>query len=293
MSKKNRNNIIKTPPEFGINTKLFLLLGNPVSHSFSPRLHNTGFQALGLNMIYLALTIEPNQLANAVKGIRALNIGGANITIPFKESIIPFLDDLEPIAKKIGAVNTLVNVKDTFVGYNTDVTGFLETLQAHQFNLEEKRVLLLGAGGAARAIAWALIERIDSLIIANRTSRRAIDLQNSLVESGNVLWTPWSKVVEACKKSDLIVNSTSVGLANNPSFNFLSKLSPPKSALIFDLVYSKEETPLVRYMCKKGIKAIDGKEMLVRQALAAFELWIGQKPSKKLFFSALSEYNST
>ncbi|MFX1511926.1 MAG: shikimate dehydrogenase [Promethearchaeota archaeon] len=286
---KDRNSNILLPSDFGMTTKLFLLLGNPVSHSLSPRLHNIGFQTFGLNMIYLAVKIESNQLSSAVKSIRTLNIAGANITIPFKVQIIPYLDRIDPTARKVRAVNTIVNVEGALWGYNTDFTGFLDTLQAYRFNPEDTRVLVLGAGGAASAVGWALVEQVDTLIIANRTPQRAIQLHKRLNNQGNVRWVPWSEVAVEVEKSDLIVNATSVGLASNPSFEFLSLLNPPKTATVFDLVYSHEETQLIQYMRKKGVRTIDGKELLVRQALDAFELWTGQRPKEKVFFSVLSK----
>ena len=224
---------------------------------------------MGMNAVYLAF--EVNNLRNAVMGIRGLNIRGTSVTLPFKTEIIPLLDEVNELAEKIGAVNTISNEGGRLIGFNTDWVGALKALE-EKIALKRKRVLLLGAGGAARAIAFGLKESGSEVIICNRSVDKALRLAQDL----ECTYRPWSSIKGL--EFDLLVNATSVGM-----FPY-DKASPVPSELfskgmtVMDIVYSPLKTKLLREAEEKGCQTIDGLEMLARQGAAQFEIWTGRRP---------------
>ncbi len=256
-------------------TRLYGLLGNPVSGSRSPWIHNRVFETSGIPGVYLAFGVEEPSLETVFAGLKALNIGGINITIPYKTDILPYLDSIDPEARALGAVNTIVCENGQWRGHNTDGPGLLAVLRRHMAGLESCRVLVLGAGGAAKGICGSLIRGgIRDLGIWNRSPEKARDLAMALknleTRDVNIM------AIESCASFcdfDLIINATSVGM--EPCIEEtpvqISDLKP--EAVVCDIVYKPHKTRLIRDAEESGHPVIHGIEMLIEQALLAQELW--------------------
>ncbi|TLY12452.1 MAG: shikimate dehydrogenase [Nitrospirae bacterium] len=267
--------------EINAQTRLCGVLGNPVEHSLSPAIHNAAFQKLGLNFVYLAFRIE--DLAGAIRGIKALgNVRGFSVTIPHKVAVIPYLDEVETTAKHIGSVNTIVAENGKLTGYNTDASGAMRALREGGVSLKGQKVLMLGSGGAARAIAFALgadaeIAALTILGIDEKERRGLVkDLRakTSLqVEDGSISQETLRRNL---KDSHILLHCTPVGM--HPKVN---ETSVPGSLLtpnltVMDIVYNPLETRLLREAKEAGCRTIRGLEMFLNQAIAQFELWTGQ-----------------
>ena len=250
-------------------TKLYGVIGNPVRHSLSPIIHNAAFRRMELNAAYLAFQV--NNLMEALNGIRGLGICGVSVTIPFKTQVIPFLDQVEDIARKIQAVNTIKNEEGKLVAYNTDWRGALEALE-EKVDLKGKKVLLLGAGGAARAIGFGLKEKGSQVIISNRSSDKA----NELAKDLGFVCQPWLSISEP--KIDVIINATSVGMSPHKAESPLPKIFLKEGMVVMDIVYQPLKTKLLEEAEKRGCQTIDGLEMLARQGAGQLEIWTGRKP---------------
>jgi len=250
-------------------TQLYGIIGNPVRHSLSPIIHNGAFRRMGLNAVYLAFEVK--DLKEAINGIRGLGIRGVSVTLPFKNQIIPFLDEVEAVAKKIKAVNTIVNVGGRLVGYNTDWCGALEALE-EKIDLEGKRVVLLGAGGAARAVGFALKTRDCEIILSNRTMDKGAVLAKELM----CIHQPISSIEGL--KADVIINATSVGMHPYDEESPLPKKVLKKGMILMDIVYRPLQTKLLREAEAIGCLTINGLEMLSRQGAAQLEIWTGKRP---------------
>jgi len=256
-------------------TKICAIIGDPVEHSLSPAMHNAAFQELGLNIVYVAFQVKKDELGAAVAGARSLGLRGLNVTMPHKNAVIEHLDDIDETAKTIGAVNTILNNRGRLIGYNTDGKGAMIALQENGVSTEEKKMLLLGAGGAAKAIAYQAAQEVDELVILNRTPDKAIKLAEQLSSFGKV--RVGKLVAEALAKeledTDILVNATSVGM--NPEID----CSPVPSELlhsrlcVMDIVYNPLETRLLRDSKAAGAKVVSGLEMLLYQGAVAFEIW--------------------
>ena len=249
-------------------TELYGIIGNPVRHSLSPIIHNGAFRRMGLNAVYLAF--EVNHLKEALSGIRALGVRGLSVTIPFKTQILPYLDNLEDVAGKIRAVNTLTAVGGNLVGYNTDCCGALEALE-EKADLKGKRVILLGAGGAARAIGFGLKEKGCQVAIFNRSLDRAEVLAKEL----GCAYHPLSSFTEM--EGEALVNATSVGMHPLESKSPVPKEVLREGMVVMDIVYWPLKTRLLREAEEKGCLTIDGLEMLGRQGSAQLEIWTGRR----------------
>jgi shikimate dehydrogenase len=264
-------------------TKLVGLIGNKLKHSISPQFQQAAFDYLGLDIRYEVWETAKDDLPEVVKGMRDASKLGANVTIPYKEAALPLLDDVDSDARRIGAVNTIVNRGDKLIGYNTDSSGFLKELREDGgFSPRNKRAVLLGAGGAARAVGFALVDvGVKSLVILNRTQSRgealAWDLKVSDTEVVALSWKD-GKTLMALTECDLLVNCTSVGMKDSAG----EGKSPlgigliPKRALVYDVVYNPIETPLLAAAKKAGARTLGGLPMLVYQGAASFELWTGK-----------------
>ena len=264
-------------------TRICGIIGDPVEHSMSPAMHNAAFARLVLDYCYVPFRVKPDNLAQAVAGIRALNIRGMNITIPHKVAIIPLLDKLDSLAQRIGAVNTIVNDSGVLSGYNTDAAGFLSALLAAGVEPKGKRVVILGAGGASRAITFALAERGAHLVILNRAQEMdwAIDLARSLSQAFGREVTALELNDNNLKKSlpsaAVLVNATSVGMSPNTSETLVPVGWLKPSLVVFDAVYNPIKTRLLADAEQAGATTISGLEMLVWQGASAFELWTQAK----------------
>jgi shikimate dehydrogenase len=261
-------------------TRMVAILGDPVEHSLSPAMHNAAFAALGLDYAYVALRVRPVDLRSAIQGVRALGFAGLNVTVPHKEAVVSLLDELSPTAHKIGAVNTVVRRGGRLRGENTDASGFLRAVSRLGFRARAKRAVLLGAGGSARAVAWALGGAgIARLTILNRSPQRAVTLAarirrgcatSVVAASLDAKGSP-----DFLEDADIVVNCTSLGLDGRtaPSVEIAAT---PRDCLFYDLVYRSEPTPLVRVARRGGRRAEDGLSMLVEQAAVAFRIWTGR-----------------
>lgn len=273
-------------------TKIVGIIGHPVTHTLSPAIQNAAFSFLKLNYVYVPFDIKPEKLKDAIFSLKTLNIVGFNVTIPHKEDIIPFLDELDETATKIGAVNTVINKNGKFTGYNTDCEGFTETLQKDaNFNVENKNAVVIGAGGVARAIVYALLKnKIKKLTIANRTLENARKIADNFKKYFNIgieilPLDDLSKLSIEIRNADIVINATAVGMEGVNGLltleNFLHE-----DLFVFDAIYSKS-TPLLTATKIKKIPSMNGLGMLVRQGAKAFKLWTGIDAPIDIMFKSL------
>jgi shikimate dehydrogenase len=265
-------------------TRVFALFGDPVEHSLSPLMHNRAFAVLELDCCYVPFRVGHDDLAAAVAGISALGLGGVNVTIPHKESIITYLDEVDREATMIGAVNTVVNRDGRLCGYNTDAAGFLDSLyQDAGFEPIGKNAVILGAGGAARAISFALaFGGAACLAIFNRDAARAQILASDLVEATGCSVTAGAlndkSLDDVLAEAELLVNATPIGM--HPRYRHQSPLSREKlhpGLLVCDLVYNPFRTRLLDEAAAVGCRVLGGMGMLIYQGAQAFQLWTGMK----------------
>ena len=269
------------------------IIGYPLAHSLSPIFHQAALDSLSLPIRYHSWPTSPEILSDKIVELRRKNYLGANVTIPHKENVGEYLDDLTPWAQTIGAVNTIIRDGANFIGHNTDAHGFIHGLkQVGRFNPKNKRVLLLGAGGAARAAAFGLAkEQISSLIIANRTGSKAQFLADDVSEHiphVSTIDLTESHLEKACRDVNLIINSTSMGMRHSKTEQLsplTAKIIRPKS-LVCDMVYNPMETPLIVEARKAGAGILGGLPMLIYQGAAAFKHWTGKEAPVEIMFSS-------
>lgn len=276
-------------------TRVAGVWGYPVKHSASPAMHNAAFQHLGLDWVYVPFTVAPTEenVARAIDGIRALDIAGVNVTVPLKEMVPPYLDALTERAERLGSVNTILNRDGYLTGDSTDGEGFLRALEHVGFTVApDTRVVVLGAGGSARAVVDALVQAGAQVIVANRSEERARALVREL-GAGLAQVIGWGEgaLRNALDGATLLVNTTSMGMSPNPD------ACPPvpeealsPSLLVSDLVYNPPMTQLLRRAHERGCRVQNGIEMLVRQGAVAFELWTGQTPSATVMRNAAEQF---
>jgi shikimate dehydrogenase len=258
-------------------TKIFGILGRPVTHSLSPAMHNAAFRHLKINAVYVAFPVT--DLAQAVAGLRGLAIGGVSVTIPFKEEIIPLIDALDPQAAQIGAVNTVVNRDGRLTGYNTDWLGAVTALKA-QTNLTGRHVLILGAGGASRAIAYGIIQAGGRVTLTDVDMGRAAALVRDLGAAA----IPLSALGDC--PADILVNATPVGMAPDIEGIPIAPEFLSRFQVVMDIVYQPLQTRLLREAEHRGCATIDGLQMLIHQATAQFELWTGRQAPAEVMAQA-------
>ncbi|MBR5535268.1 MAG: shikimate dehydrogenase [Clostridia bacterium] len=253
------------------------VIGNPVSHSISPRLHNTMIEKMNLDYTYSAFRVTEGEAGKAIDGMRALNIRGFNVTIPHKIKAFELCDEVDPFAEKMGACNTLVNTNGVIKGYNTDGAGFIRSLEYKGIDVKGKAVVVIGAGGAAQGVAMALADAgTEKIGIINRTKEKA----EKLAERINTYYPDLACCYEGDFKADIIVNTTSVGMNSDetPTDN-LDMLK--KEAVVCDIVYCPRETAFLKMAREAGFKTVGGIGMLINQAVIAFELFTGNEVSKE------------
>jgi len=249
-------------------TILFAVLGDPVSHSLGPLMHNTAFSELGYNGAYLAFRVK--DIGKAVVGIKALGIKGASITIPHKVSVMDFLDELDDTAKKIGAVNTVINSGGVLTGYNSDGLGAVKAL-FERTAIKDKHVVILGAGGAARAIGFAIISEGGRVTVINRTPAKGEELANDLGAD----FQPISDINKtACH---ILINTTPVGMTPDIDVMPVRKQDLDKTMVVMDIVYNPLKTRLLKTAEHIGCRTIDGVSMFVYQGAFQLEWWTGMK----------------
>lgn len=268
------------------------IFGYPLAHALSPVIQQAALDHYAMPVRYHAWPVRSSELAGRVEGLRQAEYLGANITIPHKEAVLAMLDELDPSAAEVGAVNTIVKRDGMLHGHNTDVTGFMASLkELGGFDARGKRVLVLGAGGAARAAVFGLAnEGVGVLAIANRTVERAQALAGELSGKVEVLVLPLAgpDLDDNVSSVDLIVNCTSMGMRHGGSEGVspLDDAAIPKSALVYDMVYTPAQTPLLAQAREAGAKTVGGLPMLVYQGAAAFELWTGTEAPVDVMFHA-------
>ncbi|MCM3091385.1 MULTISPECIES: shikimate dehydrogenase [unclassified Cytobacillus] len=259
--------------------KLFGVIGDPISHSMSPAMHNELFKTYSIDAHYQPFHITRGNLADAVKGFKAIRIAGFNVTVPHKEAIIPLLDELDPLAEAIGAVNTVVNQDGMLIGYNTDGSGFVQGLLNQIQSINGKKVLIVGAGGAARAIYFTIAKEGPKLLdICNRTPQRAEQIKTDCPFQVPSQVLNRQDAEESLETYDLIVQTTSIGMHPEIGQSPLSvhKLKP--GAFVSDIIYNPLQTRLLKEAAAKGAGIQNGIDMFVYQGALAFEMWTGIGP---------------
>ena len=270
-------------------TQLVGLIGWPVEHSLSPAMHNGAFAALGLNWRYVPLPVPPGQIEAAVKGLAALGFRGANVTVPHKQAVVPALDTIAPDARRLGAVNTIVVERSedgevTIGGYNTDARGFIAALREGGFDPQGRSAVVVGAGGAARAVVSGLLwSGSGGVTVLNRTPERAqaliSDLGRRSEDASRLRALPLTpeNLIASARAADLLVNATTVGMWPHMGGSIWpDTVSIPAHLTVFDLVYNPLETRLLRQARESGAHAVGGLGMLVRQGALTFEMWTGE-----------------
>lgn len=285
----------------------YCIIGHPVAHSLSPQIHNAAFKALKISADFVKEDVLPEDLESFMRGFRN-KYAGASVTIPHKEAVMKFLDEIDPQARKIGAVNTVLNKNSRLIGYNTDCYGAMQTLrsviaslskakakQSSQF-LANKRVCILGAGGAARAVLYGCLQAGARVTILNRTVEKA----QKLAEEFNVDFGALTDF--RCEDFDVIINTTSCGMhphdGESPVCHFerpavarpqVSEDGEPRNLVVMDIIYAPLKTKLIKDAKKAGCKIITGDRMLLYQACKAFEIWTGEKAPKEAMEFALNK----
>ncbi|WP_027338904.1 shikimate dehydrogenase [Halonatronum saccharophilum] len=267
------------------------LFGYPVEHSLSPAMHNAAFKELGLDYIYLPYEVEVDNVKEAVCGIKGLGMSGVNVTIPHKEQVTPYLDRLSEEAKLIGAVNTIQNKGGELIGHNTDGRGFIRSLREEgEFDPKGKSVLIIGAGGASRAVAFQLgLEGAKEIFINDLDIKVADDLASDVKSKlGALKVESVASIKEIAAGVDLIVDATPIGMFPKVDVSpILSSESLNSNQVIYDLVYNPKETVLLKEAKKVGAKGVSGLGMLLYQGAIAFEIWTGEKAPVKVMRKAL------
>jgi shikimate dehydrogenase len=275
-------------------TRICGVIGDPIEHTLSPCMQNAAFEASGLDYVFLAFKVKPSCVPDAVSGIRALNFRGLNVTMPHKHSVMAYLDRIDLSAQLIDSVNTILNKENLLFGFNTDGVGALKALKENGVELKGRKVLLLGAGGAARAIAYAMAKEADELAVLNRTVKQATALARILEKSANKKIASGSlshsDIQKNLRDSDILINATSIGMKPHPEETLvLPKLLHPNLS-VMDIVYNPLETQLVKDAKAAGSKVVSGVEMLIYQGAAAFEIWTGKSAPVEVMRKAVLKH---
>ncbi|UGV40604.1 shikimate dehydrogenase [Methanococcoides orientis] len=264
--------------------QVFGVMGDPIAHSLSPIMHNAAFEALGMDCTFHAFKVKQQDLGDALKGAQAMGFGGLNLTVPLKETAIGLIETDE-LAARIGAVNT-IDFKDGIKGYNTDGLGAQKTLEDAGVDIQDKNVLILGAGGAARAIAFTFTEAGAKVNIANRTPERAMTLA---AEIGNVNGFGLDVLDRCLEDTDILINTTTVGMDPCIGDTIVTADQMHSNLTVFDVVYNPLKTKLLRETEAAGANPVTGIMMLVYQGAEAFRIWTGVEPPVDIMKKAVME----
>ena len=273
-------------------TQIYGVIGDPISHSLSPSLHNPAFAALGIDAVYVTFRVSPSSLEDALRGLLALNVQGINVTVPHKSEVFQYVDEVTDTARKIGAVNTLRNDSGHWIGENTDATGFIRSLEPLGLSLPGSSVGMLGAGGAAKGVAVGLLEAgVSRLFISNRSYDRATVLAELLKASFGQQSVSAVSLEELEKKElNLLVNTTTVGSDGHSSPAKLNRFD--KLGAVTDIIYRPSRTPLLLEAEKLGLPNLNGGGMLLYQGISAFSFWTRRTAPEIIMRKALDEYLS-
>ena len=278
-------------------TRVCGIIGDPVEHSLSPVMHNAAFEELNLDFVYVAFRVRREELGEAIIGARSLNLHGLNVTMPHKNAAMKYLDEIDSTARSIGAVNTILNKEGRLIGYNTDGIGALKALKENGITPKGKKLLLLGAGGAGKAIAFHAAQEAEELVILNRTPQKAKKLAEALRKesnkkiNGNAFSTEIMK--QELRDADILVNATSVGMHPDVNQSLVSPSLLKPDLCVMDIIYNPLETKLAKDAKAVGAKVVPGIEMLAYQGAASFEIWTNHpapvKVMKQAVLNKLSE----
>lgn len=273
--------------------KVFGVFGDPIEHSLSPAMHNAAFSALGIDCVYHAFRVKPEKLENAILGAEAMGFGGLNLTVPLKEAALR-LDCVkpDPLAAGIGAVNTIMFREGEILGYNTDGLGARQALLETAVEIKGSKVLIAGAGGAARAIAFQLAADGAQVTIANRTEERAVELAGDISAAklpGKVKGTGLLELGNLIREADILINTTTLGMHPHVDVSIAEARDLHPDLAVFDIVYNPLETKLLRDAKAAGAKTVSGVLMLVYQGAEAFRLWTGAEPPVELMKKTVME----
>jgi shikimate dehydrogenase len=278
-------------------TRVCGVIGDPIEHTLSPAIHNAAFNHLKLDFVFLAFKVKAADLENAVWGMRGLGIHGLNVTMPHKSTVIAYLDEVDPAVKFLGSANTILNKNGKLLGFNTDGVGALKAIRENGTELSEKKVLLFGAGGAAKAIAFSLAEEVGELVVLNRAAEKAAVLADALNRMfgkkivGGAL-SP-SAVQKNLQDADILVNATSVGMHPNVNQSLVAPQWLKSNLTVMDIVYNPVETKLAKDAKVAGAKVISGVEMLIYQGAASFKIWTERAaPIEVMRKAALNQLSS-
>ncbi len=284
--------------KFNHNTKIVGVIGHPIKHSYSPLMHNVAFELAGLNFIYLPFDVPAASLKDSLKGMVALGMKGFNVTLPLKEKILPLIKDVSEEVNIIGAVNTIVNDEGILRGYNTDVSGIVESLLPFKDELTGAKVSVIGAGGATRSVIYTLIRHFKTgqINIINRTEQTAESMKEYF--SAKMLFGEFKifplvppDLIETFRDSKLIVNTTPMGMYPGVDDSATTiKESFMKGQIVFDVVYNPVKTKLLRLAEQQGATIVTGLKMFVEQGAKSYELWTGEQMSKEKVLLALKSY---
>jgi shikimate dehydrogenase len=254
------------------------IIGRPLGHTLSPIMHNAAFKELGLDYVYLTFEIHEEELGKTLNILKEKNFRGLSVTHPFKIKVMEYLDVMDEMAEEIGAVNTIVNNEGKLVGYNTDSFGALEAMIRNHVDIEKggKKILILGAGGAARALTVPLVKMGNEVIIVNRTHQRGEELAMMLKKLGEAEAKKMDEIGNVVDDVEILINCTPVGMKGGPESSPLPTQLIRNDIIVFDMVYSPKDTPLLLAAKEVGAKVIYGYEMFIHQGAKAFELWTGE-----------------
>jgi len=263
--------------------KLYGVIGDPIGHSMSPDMHNDAFEALGIDAHYQPFQIKSEELKTAVLGMKAIGLSGFNVTVPHKTAIMPLLDEVDPLAEAIGAVNTVVRKENRFIGYNTDGEGFVRGLnEKYGRSVLDQHILMIGAGGAARAIYYTLSQqgavRVD---IANRTPEKAGQLKDRCPYPVETALLSLEEAEKKLGEYDIIIQTTSIGMSPNVDETPINMTNIRPDAFVSDIIYNPAETMIMKKAGSQGARVQNGLKMFVYQGALAFEKWTGVLPDLK------------
>lgn len=270
---------------------LYGVIGDPVGHSKSPAMMNRAFRHLGINGAYGAFHVTPERLGDAIAGMRALGVRGLNVTIPHKVNVMAFLDEVHEGARAAGAVNTIVNEDGRLIGYNTDGIGYVRSLKEEaEPDLKGKTIIVLGAGGAARGILWALTqEKPEKVLLANRTFEKAQQLAAAFSSQSQVSALSWDELHDACADADVMINTTSVGMSPNIDAVPIDAGWLRPGSVASDLIYNPMTTAFLQQAEQRGCRIHTGLGMFIYQGAYALEYWTGRPAPADIMRSAVLE----
>ncbi len=278
-------------------TKILGVMGFPVSHSLSPVMHNAAIAAMGLDYVYVPLPIAVEDLPNAIAGLKAIqSVQGFNLTIPHKVEVMPLLDEVLPIARAVGAVNTVKRVGDRWVGTNTDVAGFLNPLKQLNCDWENTPALILGSGGAAKAVVAACLELGCPVIhVVGRDPKKMKKFHGAMtsqLHDYNLRVHPWASIPHLLEIAGIVINATPIGMAGDPNtpISETEMQILPDQAIAYDLIYTPRPTKFLQIAAARGLKAIDGLEMLINQGAIGLEFWLDQPVPIEIMRQALLQH---